>query len=238
MDVQDGFILGVYNYCDRWCERCPFTGRCRVFADQVEREFEEDHGPLTEPMYERQAAQLAGMAERWEKRFGIDLAKIEEEALKDCADDEEYELPEVRLEHLELNERALDYAARLMQWLDGRSSDNDAVRDALEVLRHFSIFVPSKIRRALTGLADRQVPDPEEYDSNGSAKAALVGLDRMQAAWRVIVDARHVDAGSATVLIDETNWLIAQTERHLPKARAFIRPAFDEPDQVRALDGR
>jgi len=21
-------IQGIYNYCDRWCERCTFTSRC------------------------------------------------------------------------------------------------------------------------------------------------------------------------------------------------------------------
>ena len=26
------FIAGVYNYCDRWCERCPLTSRCLVYA--------------------------------------------------------------------------------------------------------------------------------------------------------------------------------------------------------------
>ncbi|MBW2615460.1 MAG: hypothetical protein JRD02_04705, partial [Deltaproteobacteria bacterium] len=26
------FISGIYNYCDRWCERCPFTARCMNFA--------------------------------------------------------------------------------------------------------------------------------------------------------------------------------------------------------------
>ena len=25
------FIDGIFNYCDRWCERCYFTSRCRVF---------------------------------------------------------------------------------------------------------------------------------------------------------------------------------------------------------------
>src|SRR5689334_19289896 len=36
MDVDEGFILGIYNYCDRWCETCRFTSRCRVFADGAE----------------------------------------------------------------------------------------------------------------------------------------------------------------------------------------------------------
>src|SRR5215212_7116601 len=38
MDVQNGFIVGIYNYCDRWCETCRFTSRCRLFADGAEHE--------------------------------------------------------------------------------------------------------------------------------------------------------------------------------------------------------
>jgi len=26
------FISGIYNYCDRWCDRCSFTSRCMHFA--------------------------------------------------------------------------------------------------------------------------------------------------------------------------------------------------------------
>jgi len=38
-NVDDsGFIPGVYNYCDRWCERCDFTEVCRTFS--MEKEFE------------------------------------------------------------------------------------------------------------------------------------------------------------------------------------------------------
>ncbi len=42
MDVRNGFIIGIYNYCDRWCETCAFTSRCRVFADGAEMEAERD----------------------------------------------------------------------------------------------------------------------------------------------------------------------------------------------------
>ena len=38
MEVRDGFIVGIFNYCDRWCEVCPFTSRCRLFADVAESE--------------------------------------------------------------------------------------------------------------------------------------------------------------------------------------------------------
>src|SRR5689334_11088472 len=29
-------ISGIYNYCDRWCERCPLTSRCLVYATEQE----------------------------------------------------------------------------------------------------------------------------------------------------------------------------------------------------------
>ena len=29
-------ITGTYNYCDRWCERCPLTSRCLVYASENE----------------------------------------------------------------------------------------------------------------------------------------------------------------------------------------------------------
>jgi len=34
------FISGIYNYCDRWCERCAFTGRCLNYAMGQEMEVE------------------------------------------------------------------------------------------------------------------------------------------------------------------------------------------------------
>ncbi len=29
--MNQTFIPGIYNYCDRWCERCTFTSRCRNY---------------------------------------------------------------------------------------------------------------------------------------------------------------------------------------------------------------
>src|SRR6185295_12735447 len=29
------FISGIYNYCDRWCERCAFSSRCFLYATET-----------------------------------------------------------------------------------------------------------------------------------------------------------------------------------------------------------
>ncbi len=31
-------IFGIYNYCDRWCEKCSYTNRCLLFKQEAERE--------------------------------------------------------------------------------------------------------------------------------------------------------------------------------------------------------
>ena len=30
------YISGIYNYCDRWCERCPFTAKCLNYSSSEE----------------------------------------------------------------------------------------------------------------------------------------------------------------------------------------------------------
>src|SRR4030067_3024650 len=30
------YISGIYNYCDRWCERCFFSSRCLNYATEKE----------------------------------------------------------------------------------------------------------------------------------------------------------------------------------------------------------
>lgn len=112
MEVRAGFIISVFNYCDRWCERCPFTGRCQIFADGAEHEFERDHGPLTEPMAERHERELIRHVERWEK-WGIDFGKIMEEVDRAIAAGEQIAPEEVRLEDLELETRAREFGYQL-----------------------------------------------------------------------------------------------------------------------------
>ncbi len=36
------FISGIYNYCDRWCERCNFTSRCLTYEQLPESSKSDD----------------------------------------------------------------------------------------------------------------------------------------------------------------------------------------------------
>jgi hypothetical protein len=106
------------------------------------------------------------------------------------------------------------------------------LRDAIEIVAHDTYLVGAKLHRALAG-RDRRLADedndhgPVQNDWNGSAKVALISLERSQAAWRIIAEA----TGGQTpgLLAASTMDLQAMVERAFPDAWAFVRPGFDEP---------
>jgi hypothetical protein len=75
------YVKGIYNYCDRWCERCPFTSRC-LNCELVERKFgdlEEKDG-LNEAFWQRFSEMLHETLElvcETARERGIDLDAIE-----------------------------------------------------------------------------------------------------------------------------------------------------------------
>jgi hypothetical protein len=90
--------------------------------------------------------------------------------------------------------------------------------------------------RALHGLADDEPADRDwPADHDGSAKVALIGIDRSHTAWLDLVEVGLASPADAASFIDDLIWLRAALERTFPNARAFVRPGFDEPDEVARL---
>src|SRR5437773_11989406 len=84
--VRNGeFISGIYNYCDRWCERCPFTARCLVYATEKEDEDDdpESRDIRNDKFWQKLAAifqETRELIEQWAEEAGVDLSAIDPEA--------------------------------------------------------------------------------------------------------------------------------------------------------------
>ncbi len=82
-------ISGIYNYCDRWCERCPFTSRCLLYATETE---DEDESPesrdITNETFWRKLGSIfqdaQDMIASWAEEAGVDLTEIDEERVSGC----------------------------------------------------------------------------------------------------------------------------------------------------------
>jgi hypothetical protein len=235
MEIRDGFIVGVYNYCDSWCDRCPFTSRCRVFADKCEMEATLD--PNLEPvaLASKHPMDVPPPPPPWLKEL---LEEIDEASRSPLPDDVHVRR-DVRVvpERDAIDDRAEAYSRRARAWLNTREFDlSSEAGDPRDVIGWFHMMIHVKAMRALHGLAEDDPAErdwPPDYD--GSAKVALLGIDRSHTAWLDLVEVRAISASEVASFIGDLEWLRAALERTFPRARAFVRPAFDEPDEVARL---
>jgi hypothetical protein len=225
MELRDGFIDGVFNYCDRWCETCALTSWCRLFADDAQAVASLDpqlKALVDAPALRQETKQVpAWMEELLEKlQDGIDKMRTEEpDEPRTPIDDP-------------LLQRASAYGMTVHTWLDGNSGVPEDPNQPRAVIAWFATLIPAKIARALHGLGYADLDDPDEpTDYDGSAKVALLGIARSRAAWQQLA----ATDTAADPAIAELTWLETEIDRMFPRARQFVRPAFDEPDEVARL---
>jgi hypothetical protein len=234
------FIAGIYNYCDRWCERCPQTSHCLNFA-MSEEEFDapEARDIRNEAFWKKMSEVFQDtmdlLKEAAEER-GIDL-----DALDTAQTEEGSRLEDEMAENHALCRAANTYSNMVEDWFKSTPSlfSVDPVPDrkemgleeALEVIRRYQHFIYVKLMRAVRGAWEEREEDLDEYarDSDGSAKIALIGMDRSIGAWG-IVRARSPFSGDKILhLIAHLDHLREEAEKSFPEARGFIRPGFDTP---------
>ena len=233
MEVRDGFIVGIFNYCDRWCETCAFTSRCRLFADVAEIEAKLDPGLKDVVEAPPLPQDVPPPPPPWMQEM------IDEMNAASTAATKLPPPPPVPPEHLLIEARADDYFTRAHTWLRANPGPRSDPADPCTVIEWFHLQIVVKVHRAIRGLAE---DGPEERDwpadHDGSAKVALLGIDRSHAAWLDALERGVVSDSDAAPLVADLVWLGEALERVFPKARAFVRPGLDEPDEVSLLLAR
>ena len=105
-------IPGIYNYCDRWCERCAFTSRCGNYS--IGKDVwpdEEDMDLKNEKFWEKMSLIFETTAEMLLEKaeeLGIDLSEV--------VPDENDAFEKAEKSELELAAR--DYGNAVNNWLD------------------------------------------------------------------------------------------------------------------------
>lgn len=251
------FIEGIYNYCDRWCERCPFTSRCMLYAmEEEDRDDPAAHDINSEAFWEKLSSifkQTHEMIATMAAEQGIDLESIDLEPArveKDRLREESESDP--------LSQSAERYIKLVNQWFDleypesEQERDGDptcsdslvdfeaqdrasSIQDAIEVIRWYQFQIAVKIMRGLMH------DDPEEdesdevatqRDSDGSAKVALIGMERSISAWSRLSELLPEKSDSIWPMMVYLEQLRRGTEQKFPRASSFVRPGFDEaPDR-------
>jgi hypothetical protein len=224
-------ISGIYNYCDRWCERCPLTSRCLVYAtEQEDNDSLESRDNCNEAFWRKLGSIFQETRElivAWAQEAGIDLNGTSDE------DDTRNKKKRQLVDNHPLTKAGKKYANAASDWFrefDQMAETRD-LEDAREVIQWYQYQIAVKTMRALSGRKEELEEDPEimdfPKDSDGSAKVALIGIDRSMAAWRMMQLSLPDRVESIVPLILQLEALRRRLEHSFPAARDFIRPGFD-----------
>jgi hypothetical protein len=110
--------------------------------------------------------------------------------------------------------------------------DTMPLMDAVDVIRWYQHQIYVKLERAYHSLRDEKLEELDDFpkDSDGSAKVALIGMDRSISAWGEILKFFPDQEANILGIIAHLDRLRNRTEAEFPGARAFVRPGFDEKD--------
>lgn len=247
------FISGIHNYCDRWCERCKFTSRCMNFALTEDYFGDSQTHDINNAAFWQTLSEIfrvtREMVEETAAQQGIDIESLDTQTAleQDCA------LDNIAKNHL-CSCTAETYAKMVEDWFDSKKSlfeqkqDNlnlkvqlelpdsdpfkeaDEIKDTLDVIRWYQHQIYIKLLRAVRGDLPEDPPELDDFpkDSDGSAKVALIAIDRSIAAWGQMYKHFPEHTNDILDILVHLDRLRRKTETTFPNARAFVRPGFDE----------
>jgi len=248
-------IPGVYNYCDRWCERCPLTARCEVFRDQARDEAamtatlaaphafldqpfdQDDEVPVPPEVAAASAELVSGLDEATRSETAEESERLTAAWRRHRQRVRAHPIPTAAREYAALAQGVLQAVSRLVE---GRPGTDETARLAVETLRWHAPLIAVRSVRAAAGLVpDDPVgdgddgrgngPDEVQSDANGTAKLVRLLIGESIDAWRALSQpGRGVANGVPLAMIDRLDRLDRQVADAFPKAMAFVRPGFDD----------
>lgn len=249
--VDKGFIPGIYNYCDRWCEQCHFTARCLSFSLEKESKIHPEtnnvHSDEFWQKINQSLQQVIELLKEIAQEHGVDLTRLKSEKAETAEDDLMRKHPLAR--------KSFQYAKMTTLWFDSHQQLFEEkhrelisllklgiktntpqvvagqIFDAVEIIRWYQYQIHAKLIRALVPVPLMAAAEDEEidrYDADGSTKVALIGIDRSIRAWSDLRTLLAEEADSILDILLLLDRLKRKTEAVFPNARKFIRPGFDD----------
>jgi hypothetical protein len=253
--MKEKFIPGIYNYCDRWCERCTFTSRCRNYdgrstlsSDQLDMNNKAFWSDISNSL--QKAMELLYKAA---KEHGFDPDSITPEEEKAYKERESFIRGQIKQhvlvslcekyrntarpflnEHQKLQDELVEMVQHVEMGIKTEtevSSSVATIADCIEILQWYIFFIDAKFQRALHARHDAEDQEGEsgyDYDSLGSAKIAIISVERCMNAWMRLYELMPSCEDVALESLSILSQLRDRAKEEFPAAMEFKRPGFDE----------
>ena len=245
MDEKKEYIEGIYNYCDRWCERCVFTSNCYLFNMESRiasyEILNKGELPKAEDLFDAAPEDIPQEPGEDEE----DLFEDNDEIYKS---QEESEAEEIELETNPLVELSKTYFMEAMSLLKKieekyhfygtpkeKFGDPNTIklRENFEVFGWYHAFIGAKVSRAVNGKMnaskeeDEESRGFEEHDMNGSAKVAMISIERSINSLNIMYNLLPEYTKEISSLLVMAGKLRNGVEKEFPGYKDFKRPGLD-----------
>ncbi len=231
------YISGIYNYCDRWCERCPFTSRCMTYAMCEENTSDSEiSNPDNEAFLDEMqttAQQTIEMIAELAEENEIDLDSLEVESVShefsrvsDKSD--KHNLLQAAHGYLEITD--VWFKSVFKEILNATNTMTADINDTVEIISWYRYQIFVKLKRAMIYDDSACIEEEDSMlpnDSDGSAKVALIGIDRSIGAWEKLQEHFKEKKDNILHILLHLDRLRCKVEQEFPNARSFKRPGFD-----------
>ncbi|MEJ5263520.1 MAG: hypothetical protein WHT45_12605 [Ignavibacterium sp.] len=173
--TKENFIDGIYNYCDRWCERCNFTDRCRLFYLETERNVQhiindedpQDPNVFTKDIEESLSETMNMISEKMEE-MNIDPEDIDDNNFPIEYDYDAYPINILASNFKDsmglIEELHNFYGLNTIDAIDKNTMTNELkeIKENLSILSWYSPMVYVKIKSLIRANEDYKTEDDEE----------------------------------------------------------------------------
>jgi hypothetical protein len=248
---MEQYITGIFNYCDRWCERCPKASDCGNYA----------------PYFEGSAGELKNRDKNNQKFWDeIDAqsekalaftVKMAEENHVDISDVElidtrkKFDLFQGEAQTNEVLRVGRKYEDQVDDWFDDAcekypiqaeslttselklSADSgfenvEEINNMIEVVFRYQLQIYLKLSRAFFSKGKEQLGQQEGNDSVGAAKLIIEFIDRSLTGWYVFYKSFTDEQERILPIMFTLASIRNRILKEFPDVISFKRPGFDQ----------
>ena len=221
-------IHEIFNWCDRWCEKCNQTGLCTLHKNSVQL------SPESPEEFLKTLSNIFESAKKMIKEI-VEKRDIDPETLQRSDFEDEYDWKKHLIRKNDGMVLAKKYRKQVMRWFNSLNDDygtevrmqDPMLSDCMEVILWYQYLFEIKMARALISQKDAEEEHSEPYDSLGNAKLLLVSVERNIGAWGYVYQKFKEDEDEILDILISLQKLGKIVEQVFPEARAFIRPGLD-----------
>ena len=244
------YIEGIFNYCDRWCERCPLASKCESYAPYFEGSKNElqkrdEENKLFWSTIDDKINEAVDFVEKKAVEKDVDISDIEE-----IKGGKKFDLFQGMSQTNEVLKVGRKYEDMVDDWFDdamekypissGSLSESDLklakdsgfenieeINNAIEIIFRYQLQIYLKLSRAFFSKSKEAAGEQEGDDSLGAARMVLEQIERSLVSWFILFNSFKEERESILKVMFTLASLRNRMLKEFPDVFDFKRKGFD-----------